>query len=80
MRGKQEVLEKIQERGNPTARDKEAALSAFYSQWTAQEATRQAEYTVEWNKRNRAVIRLTMHRQSRIWKNFLLDIFIGHPR
>lgn len=79
MRGKQEVLVKIQERGNLSTQDKENALSAFYSQWTIQEATRQAEYTAEWNQRNYAVIRLTMRRRLRIWKNSLLNAFLGHP-
>jgi apoptogenic protein 1 len=80
MRGKQDVLDKIQKAGNVTTKDKEAALSAFYYQWTVHEATRQADYTTEWNKRNRAVIRLTMRREFRIWKNSLLDAFIGHCR
>lgn len=78
MRGKQGVLDKIQEAGRLTVKDEEAALSAFYHQWTIQEAIRQSDYTAEWNKRNRALIRLTMRREFRIWTSSLLDALIGH--
>lgn len=80
IRGKQQVLERIREGGELTPKDKEAALSTFYAQWIIQEATRQAEYTAEWNKRNRALIILTLRRELRIWKNLLLDVFVGHAR
>jgi hypothetical protein len=41
-----------------TALDKEHALSNFYGQWMVQESERMDAYTVEWRKRNFALIAL----------------------
>jgi hypothetical protein len=41
-----------------TALDKEHALSHFYKQWMVQESERMDAYTVEWRKRNFALIAL----------------------
>ncbi|KAF8580878.1 hypothetical protein K439DRAFT_265203 [Ramaria rubella] len=80
MIGKQYVIQQFQGREDAhTVKDKEKALSEFYSRWSIQETTRQAKYTAEWNRRNRIVIRLTMRRQLHIWKNLFLDAINRRP-
>jgi len=70
MRGKQLVLDRLHAQAEqPTAREKEAALSEFYSRWTVLESARQTAYTAEWNRRNYTVITLAMRRQLRMWRD-----------
>ena len=53
---KDAVLQSLPEEAAPEQR--EAALSAFYTRWVAQERTRLDEYNAEWRKRNWSTILL----------------------
>jgi len=55
------------------------ALSEFYSQWSQQEAERQATYTREWHRRHILIIKLTIHHQIQLWKEIITRALIGRP-
>ncbi|KIJ44041.1 hypothetical protein M422DRAFT_169110 [Sphaerobolus stellatus SS14] len=77
LQGKEEALQRWEANGDKSPESKEVVLSEFYSQWSIQEASRQAKYTKEWNKRNRLVIKLAMGHQIRLWKESLTKALLG---
>ncbi|KAF5380920.1 hypothetical protein D9615_003992 [Tricholomella constricta] len=58
-----------------TALDKENTLSEFFKQWYLQEAARTDEYTMEWRRRNLALIKLGARVELEKFATRVSDIF-----
>ncbi|KAG6907354.1 hypothetical protein DXG01_009238 [Tephrocybe rancida] len=70
---KQAVLTGLPPSASPL--DKENTLSEFYKQWYIQEAARTDSYTMEWRRRNLALIKLNARVQLQKFANSVSDFF-----
>lgn len=71
---KQEILSALPE--TASTRDREVALSEFYSQWVKQEEVHLRQYADEWNRRNWSLVFMEMRAVMRRWK---FRLFGGAP-
>ncbi|KAG6866952.1 hypothetical protein C0991_003868 [Blastosporella zonata] len=70
---KQAVLACLPPSASPL--DKEKTLSEFYREWYLQEAARTDAYTIEWRRRNLALIKLNARVQLQQFTNSVSNFF-----